>query len=359
MESSQIVDKFQDLEHKFMEIEAEMSAPGVTDNATRYNDLNKKRIELVEPVTQFRAYKQVLKELAETRELIDSAGDKELEALAREEFDELNKKEDEIRQVLTIQLLPTDPNDKKNAFLEIRSGTGGEEAALFARDLYNMYARYCASQGWSIEVVEAAEADAGGFAKVVIEVTGNKVFSKLKYESGTHRVQRVPATEASGRIHTSAATVAIIPEADDVDIKIRTEDLKVDTYRASGAGGQHINKTDSAIRITHLPTGIIVSCQEDRSQHKNRATAMKHLAAKLYEKQEEEQFAKEHADRKSQVGSGDRSEKIRTYNYPQGRVTDHRIGLTLYKLESIMQGDIDEIIQALITAEHLEKLKEL
>jgi peptide chain release factor 1 len=336
-----------------------MSSPRVTDNASRFNELNKKRTELEEPVSQFRIYKQVLKELAETLEMIESAGDKDIEALAREEFDTLNKKENEIRRALTIQLIPADPNDNKNAFLEIRSGTGGEEAALFARDLYNMYARYCISQGWTTEVVDIAEADAGGFAKVVIEITGNKVFSKLKYESGTHRVQRVPATEASGRIHTSAATVAIIPEVDEVDIKIRTEDLKVDTYRASGAGGQHINKTDSAIRITHIPTGIIVSCQEDRSQHKNRSTAMKHLAAKLYEKQEMDRLAAEYATRRAQVGSGDRSEKIRTYNYPQGRVTDHRIGLTLYKLETIMQGDIDEIIQALITAEHLEKLKDL
>ncbi len=354
-----IESKFRELEQKYRSIEAEMSNPDTTGNMERYNDLNKKRLELEEPVTKFREYNKLCKEIADTKEVISSSTDKDFLELANEELHELEKNEEKLHQELMFLLIPLDPNDRKNAYLEIRSGTGGEEAALFARDLYEMYNRYAIKSGWSWEVVDFNEADAGGFAKVVVSITGNKVFSRLKYESGAHRVQRVPVTEASGRVHTSAATVAIIPEADDIDVKINPADLKIDTYRASGAGGQHVNKTESAIRITHLPTGIIVACQEDRSQHKNRDRAMKLLSSKIYEVQEEERMKKESETRKMQVGSGDRSEKIRTYNYPQGRITDHRVNLTIYRLESFMQGDIDEVIDALIAAERMEKLKDL
>ncbi|MDD5455846.1 MAG: peptide chain release factor 1 [Candidatus Margulisbacteria bacterium] len=352
-------EKFKELEHKFALIESEMSNPETISNLDRYRELNIKRMELEEPVNKYREYTKLAQELYDTRELLNSSSDKDMMALAKDELDALQKKEEILKQELTFMLIPTDPHDKKNVYLEIRSGTGGEEAALFARDLYEMYIRYAARRNWQVEVVDMAEADAGGFAKVVVYIQGLNVFGRLKFESGTHRVQRVPVTEASGRIHTSAATVAIIHEADEVDVKIDPKDLKIDTYRSSGAGGQHVNKTESAIRITHIPSGLIVSCQEDRSQHKNRDKAMKLLAAKLVEMEEENRNKKESETRKMQVGSGDRSEKIRTYNYPQGRVTDHRIGLTLYRLESIMQGDIDEIIDALITADRLEKLKNI
>ena len=354
-----LVEKFEELEQKYASIEAEMSNSETISNMERYNDLNKVRHELEEPVSKFKDYKKILGDIVDAKDIVSKNEDPEFVEMAKEELGQLQPKEEQYRQELTIMLLPTDTKDTKNCYLEIRSGTGGEEAALFARDLYEMYSKYVVKQGWSSEVVDVSEADAGGFAKVILFITGNRVYSRLKYESGTHRVQRVPATEASGRIHTSAATVAIISEADEVDIKIKTEDLKIDTFRASGAGGQHINKTESAIRITHIPSGIIVACQEDRSQHKNRDRAMKLLASKLHDMEEEANQREQSEARKLQVGSGDRSEKIRTYNYPQGRVTDHRIGLTLYKLESIMQGDLDEIIDGLITAERLERLKEL
>ncbi len=352
-------EKFQELEQKFISLEAEMSSPDVLSDINRYNDLNRKRAELEETVRVFREYRGVQKDIGGTRELLAESHDPEFTQMVAEELSALELQEKDLHQQLMILLLPVDPNDRKNAYLEIRSGTGGEEAALFARDLFEMYTRFSAKQGWVTEVVDFTSADAGGFAKVVVYITGNKVFSRLKFESGTHRVQRVPATEASGRIHTSAATVAIMPEADEVDIKINPVDLKIDTFRSSGAGGQHINKTESAIRITHVPTGLVVACQEDRSQHKNKDKAMKLLMAKLWEQQEEERLKLEHATRKMQVGSGDRSEKIRTYNYPQGRVTDHRIGLTLHKLDAVMLGDLDDIIDALIVADRMEKLQRI
>ncbi|NIP30577.1 MAG: peptide chain release factor 1, partial [Candidatus Dadabacteria bacterium] len=258
---------------------------------------------------------------------------------------------------LKILLIPKDPNDDKNVFLEIRAGTGGEEAALFAADLLRMYIRYCENKKWKFTITSISETGIGGIKEVVASIEGNKVYSKLKYESGVHRVQRIPTTETGGRIHTSTATVAVLPEVDDVDIEVDEKDLRVDTYRASGAGGQHVNKTDSAIRITHLPTGIVVQCQDERSQHKNRAHAMKMLRAKLYEVEEEKRLSEISDTRKVQVGTGERSEKIRTYNFPQSRITDHRIGLTLHKLESILDGDIDELIEAVSTYFQAESLK--
>ncbi|MDD4527348.1 MAG: peptide chain release factor 1, partial [Candidatus Margulisbacteria bacterium] len=252
-----------------------------------------------------------------------------------------------------------DPNDNNNAYLEVRGGTGGEEAAIFARDLFDMYSRYINNMGWTAELIDENESDAGGLAKVVLYVKGNGVYSRLKFESGIHRVQRVPSTESSGRLHTSAATVAVMPEIDNADVEVESKDLKIDTYRASGAGGQHVNKTDSAVRITHLPTGIVVACQDERSQHKNRDKAMSLLKSKIWDAKEEERHSKESAQRKQMVGSGDRSEKIRTYNYPQNRVTDHRINLTLYKLDYIMNGDLDELIDGLQSADQLEKLKNI
>ncbi|OGI06332.1 MAG: peptide chain release factor 1 [Candidatus Margulisbacteria bacterium GWF2_35_9] len=352
-------EKLVELDKKFDSIEKEMTNPEVISNINKYNELNKNRLELEEPVNKYREYQKLKNEIADAKEMIESGGDKEFIQMAKDELFELQEKEEKTRQELMLLLIPVDPNDKKNVYLEIRSGTGGEEAALFARDLCEMYTRYAQNKKWKVEMVDYADADAGGFAKVILFIKGDEVYSKLKFESGTHRVQRVPSTEASGRIHTSAATVAIMPEVDEVDVKLDIKDIKVDTYRASGAGGQHVNKTDSAIRLTHLPTGIVVACQDGRSQHQNRDTAMKLLQAKIWDQQEEERLKKEYQTRKLQVGTGDRSEKIRTYNYPQGRITDHRIGLTLYRLEYIMLGDLDEIVEALFAADRVDKLNNI
>ena len=277
--------------------------------------------------------------------------------IAQEEFDLTKAEMSEIEEEIKILLIPKDPNDSKNVIVEIRGGTGGDEAALFAYNLYRMYSMYAESKRWKTSIMSLNETDGGGFKEVVFMVEGEGAYSRFKFESGVHRVQRVPETESAGRVHTSAVTVAVLPEMDEIDFQINPEDLQIDTYRSSGAGGQHVNKTESAIRITHLPTGTVVECQDERSQHKNRERAMSILASRLYEAEREKQAAAVAAERKSQVGTGDRSERIRTYNYPQGRVTDHRIGLTLYKLEAILNGDLDEIIDALITADQAEKLK--
>lgn len=349
--------KFESIVRKFMEIEEEMGRPEIISNIKKFNDLNKKRIEMEEIVHAIKKYQKLKTNYDDNNDLINNENDKELIEMARIENNDLSKELEELEEQIKILLLPKDENDTRNVFLEVRSGTGGEEAALFAKDLYEMYSRYCDKQGWSKEVIDFNEADAGGLAKIVVSIKGTNVYGDLKFESGIHRVQRVPETEASGRIHTSAATVAVMPEVDDVEIDINPNDLKVDTYRASGAGGQHINKTDSAIRITHLPTGLVVTCQDGRSQHQNRDRAMQVLKSRLFEKKIEEQNAAISSSRKQMVGSGDRSEKIRTYNFPQGRVTDHRIGLTLHKLTNILAGDLYELITALKTADRLSKME--
>lgn len=289
--------------------------------------------------------------------MLEEETDKEMREMLSEEISSLKAQEEELENKIQILLLPKDPNDDKNVFVEIRGGAGGDEAALFAANLFRMYTRYAESQRWSVELMSSNENDLGGFKEVVFMIKGNGAYSKLKYESGVHRVQRVPDTESSGRIHTSTATVAVLPEVDDVEIEINDKDLRIDVYRSSGNGGQCVNTTDSAVRITHIPTGTVVACQDEKSQLKNKEKAMKVLRARLYEVAEAERLAGIAEDRKSQVGTGDRSERIRTYNYPQGRVTDHRIGLTLYKLDSFMNGDIEEVINALITADQAEKMK--
>ena len=289
--------------------------------------------------------------------MLEEESDKEMREMLSEEISMLKEQEAELEKKIQILLLPKDPNDDKNVFVEIRGGAGGDEAALFAANLFRMYTRYAENNRWSVELMSSNENDLGGFKEVVFMIKGSGAYSKLKYESGVHRVQRVPDTESSGRIHTSTATVAVLPEVDDVDIEIHEKDLRIDVYRSSGNGGQCVNTTDSAVRITHLPTGTVVACQDEKSQLKNKEKAMKVLKARLYEVAEAERLAGIAEDRKSQVGTGDRSERIRTYNYPQGRVTDHRIGLTLYKLDSFLNGDIDEVINALITADQAEKMK--
>ncbi len=352
------LNKLEAIEKRFEEISQKLSDPETLSDRSTYAKLAKEHSELSEIVGAFREYKKVLEEIKEHKEIIEEDEDEELVALAKEELKSLEKKLEELEEKLPVLLLPKDPNDEKNVILEIRAGAGGEEAALFAADLLRMYQRYAERQGWKCEILDANETGLGGFKEVVVKIEGKGAYSRLKYESGVHRVQRVPVTESSGRIHTSTATVAVLPEVDDVDVEIRPEDLKIETMRASGHGGQHVNRTESAVRITHIPTGIVVSCQNERSQHQNKATALKILRAKLYELALREQNEKIQKERRSQVGTGERCEKIRTYNFPQNRVTDHRIGLTLYNLEEILDGDLDEFIDALITHYRTEALKQ-
>ncbi|MBR0554298.1 peptide chain release factor 1 [Ciceribacter sp. L1K23] len=339
------VEKMRELERRFGEIEARMSAGPAADV---YVKLASEYSELQPVVKTIRDYEKALAEQADLRALLaDKATDREMRDLADMELPEVEAKIEALEKDMQVLLLPKDAADEKSAILEIRAGTGGNEAALFAGDLFRMYDRYASGRGWKVEVLSASEGEAGGYKEIIATVSGRGVFSKLKFESGVHRVQRVPDTETQGRIHTSAATVAVLPEAEEIDIDIKPEDIRIDTMRASGAGGQHVNTTDSAVRITHLPTGIIVVSAE-KSQHQNRAKAMQVLRSRLYDLERQKADNERSADRKSQVGSGDRSERIRTYNFPQGRVTDHRINLTLYKLDKVMEGEIDELVDALI-----------
>lgn len=353
-----ITAKLREVEQSYKEIEGRMSDPEIANNPQEMQSLGRKHSELAPIVDTFREYEKVIQGIADAKEMIAGA-DKEMGELAREELAELESKLPGLEHELRILLLPKDINDDRSVMIEIRAGAGGDEAALFAADLYRMYTRFAERERWKTEVMSESETGIGGYKEIVFRIDGVGAFSRLKFESGVHRVQRVPATEASGRIHTSTATVAVLPEAAEVDIEVRTEDLKIDTYRASGAGGQHVNMTDSAVRITHIPTGVVVTCQDERSQIKNRAKAMQFLRTKLYDVELQKQNAEMAAQRKGQVGTGDRSERIRTYNFPQNRLSDHRINLTLYKLDQILDGDIYELIKSLAEADQAEKLKAL
>ena len=354
-----MLEKLQAVEDKFLELESLISDPDVIADMSRWQKYSKEHASLAPIVEKFREYKEVVKGIDEAKAMFDESLDDEMRKFVEEELAELKAQKEVLDNKLPILLLPKDPNDDKNVIVEIRGGVGGEEAALFAGDLFRMYGRYVEKQGWKMEIIDANATELGGYKEISFMVTGFGAYSKLKYESGTHRVQRVPATESGGRIHTSAVTVAVLPEAEDVDVDINPNDLHIDLYCASGAGGQHVNRTESAIRITHIPTGIVVQCQDERSQLKNKDKAMKVLRARLLDKAQQEQMDSISADRKNQVGSGDRSERIRTYNFPQGRVTDHRIGLTLHRIDAVLAGDLDEILNALITADQAERLKQV
>lgn len=353
-----MLEKVKLIEEKYVDIENRMSSPEVYSDPQLVAKLAREQKEITPVVETFRTYEKFRKEAEEARALLDGRlDDPEFREMVQEEYDNAKEMMAKTEQELKILLLPRDPNDSKNVIIEIRGGAGGEEAALFAQSLYRMYTMYADTKRWKSEIANVNETELGGIKEVSFVIEGEGAYSRMKFESGVHRVQRVPDTESSGRIHTSTVTVAVLPEMEEVDFQINPADLQVDTYRSSGAGGQHVNKTESAIRITHLPTGTVVECQDERSQHKNRDRAMRILVSRLAEVEREKQTASVAAERKSQVGTGDRSERIRTYNYPQGRVTDHRIGLTLYKIEQIMNGDLDDIIDALITADQAEKMR--
>ncbi len=348
--------KLESLENKFVDLERELADPDVFSDQDRYRKLTKAHADLKPVVETFRRYKTLRQSLDDNREL-ERDPDPDIRAMAAEEIRNTEEELPRIEHELKVLLLPTDPLDEKNTLLEIRAGTGGEEAALFGADLFRMYCRYAEKMGWKTEIMSESPSDTGGYKEIIALISGDRVYSRLKYESGTHRVQRVPATESQGRIHTSAATVAIMPEAEEVDIDIRPEDLRFDVYRSSGPGGQSVNTTDSAVRVTHIPTGIVVTCQDEKSQHKNKAKALKVLYSRLLQAEKDKQDAEQADQRRAQVGSGDRSERIRTYNFPQGRVTDHRINLTLYNLTRAMEGEIQELVDALSTAAQAEALK--
>jgi len=343
-----MIDKLRGIEDRFLKLEKLLSDPDVISDRKKYQEYLKEHGELTKLVTAFREYRQLLDDLDGTKELLQDS-DPEMQSMAKDEAASLKIEISKIESEIKILLMPKDPNDEKNIVLEIRAGTGGEEAGLFAGDLFRMYSRYAESKSWQIEIVEKNDSASGGFKEVVSLIRGKNVYSSFKYESGIHRVQRVPETETQGRVHTSAVTVAVLPEAEDVDIDINPNDIKVDVFRASGPGGQSVNTTDSAVRVTHVPTGVVATCQDQKSQLKNKTKAMGVLKSRLFNAKLREQEAKRAADRKGQVGSGDRSGRIRTYNFPQGRMTDHRIGLTLYKLDSIMEGDIAPILEELAT----------
>ena len=351
-------DKLDDLLIRFEEVLNELGEPGVTDNQEHFQKLMKEQSDLQPIVDAYREYKKNKETIQDSLSMLEEEKDEDMREMLKEELSEAKKNVEELEHELKILLLPKDPNDNKNVIVEIRAGAGGDEAALFAAEIYRMYVKYAESRRWKTEMLSLNENGIGGFKEVTFMIKGEGAYSRLKYESGVHRVQRVPETESQGRVHTSTTTVAVLPEAEDVELEIDPNDLKIDTFRSSGAGGQHINKTSSAIRITHLPTGMVVECQDERSQYKNKDKALKVLKSRLLKEKQDKQASEIAENRKMQVGTGDRIERIRTYNYPQGRVTDHRIGLTLYKLEEILNGNLDEVIDALVAADRAEKLKE-
>lgn len=348
--------KLESLEHKLIDLEQELAKPGIFNEQEQYRKLTKAHADLKPVVDIFRRYKDLTQAKQDNLELSNDS-DPEIRAMALEELKSTEEAIPNLEHELKVMLLPTDPLDEKNILLEIRAGTGGEEAALFVADLFRMYCRYAEKMGWKIEIMSQSDSDTGGYKEIIALISGDKVYSRLKYESGTHRVQRVPATESQGRIHTSASTVAVMPEAQEVDIDIKPEDLRYDVYRSSGPGGQSVNTTDSAVRVTHIPTGIVVICQDEKSQHKNKAKALKVLCSRLLQMEQDKQNAEQADVRRSMVGSGDRSERIRTYNFPQGRITDHRINLTLYSLSRALEGEIEELVDALVTHAQAEALK--
>ncbi len=353
---SSIRQRLEQTRDRFEELAGLLADPDVIGDQNQFRDLSREYSRLDPIISLFTKFEGINADIDAANEMVDDA-DESVRELGREELDTLNEQRDTLLEQLQLALIPPDPHDESNIYLEIRAGTGGDEAAIFAGDLFRMYSRYAETQGWSIEIISAREGEHGGYKEIVCRVTGTSIFARLKFESGAHRVQRVPATESQGRIHTSACTVAVLPEPDEVEeIDINAADLRVDTFRASGAGGQHVNKTDSAVRLTHLPTGIVVECQDERSQHKNRARAMSLLQAKLLDAEVAARESEQAQQRKLQVGSGDRSERIRTYNFPQGRVTDHRVNLTLYKLAEILEGDLDQVVQPLISEYQAEQL---
>jgi len=355
-----MLSKLDAVAEKYDELTRLLSDPAVAGNHQQYQKYSKERSDIEDVVTHYRAYRDVQKQLREAEEILqDKQADPDLRAMAEAESKELAQKKEQMEQELRLMLVPKDPRDEKNIFLEIRAGAGGDEAGLFAAELFRLYSRYSEKKRWKVTLLDMSVSGVGGAKEIIAQIQGKGVFSKLKYESGVHRVQRVPATEAAGRIHTSTVTVAVIPEAEDVDVQIEQKDLRIDTYCSSGPGGQSVNTTYSAVRITHIPTGEVVACQDERSQLKNREKAMKILKSRLLEKEREKREAEQAAERKSQVGTGDRSEKIRTYNFPQSRVTDHRVGVSLYKIDAVMDGDIDEFVNALAAHENAERLKNL
>ncbi|EOD01764.1 peptide chain release factor 1 [Caldisalinibacter kiritimatiensis] len=354
-----MLEKLDFLEEKYKELSKKISDPEVISNTSEWQKYVKEHAQLEPIIQKYKEYKEVNEQLNDAKEMLKEKLDDDFKEMVKEEIKELTARDEELTQELKLLLIPKDPNDEKNVIMEIRAGAGGDEAGIFAGDLFRMYSRYAERNGWKVELMSSNSQGVGGFKEVVVMIKGKGAYSRLKYESGVHRVQRVPATESSGRIHTSTATVAVLPEVDDIDIEINPNDVRIDVFRSSGNGGQHVNTTDSAVRLTHIPTGMVVSCQDEKSQLKNKEKAFKILKARLYDKYQAERDAEVAEARRSQVGTGDRSERIRTYNFPQGRITDHRINLTVYKLDAFLDGDIDEMIDSLITTDQAEKLKQV